>query len=208
MPPISTSIRELSRAIRRKGLVGPEGPEGPEGDQGDPGADGSKVIFGFSAPSVSNPQDEGTIFLVVDAKGVVTATYQWFLGDWLKIGDINDALHTFNVSPVTSQGGSITSGSGFGFYRLLGNKLIFVRGFINITDRGTATGFMTFPLPAGFTVVAQGGVGSCRESSVGNLCDIQFMANATAARVNKYDGTTVFTANNVFYIFSGIYEYQ
>jgi hypothetical protein len=165
----------------------------------------TQAIYGSSTPTNDVGADEDIYVQSVDA--IVLGIYKKESGVWNRIGEVNAGLQTFSPSPIQSSGGAITSASGFGFYRLLGNKLIFVRGFITVIDRGTATGFMSFSLPSSFTVVAQGGVGSCRESSVGNLCDIQFMPNLTSARVNKYDGTTVFTANNVFYTFSGIYEF-
>jgi hypothetical protein len=167
----------------------------------------TQILSGTTTPT-GTEGSSGDVYLQVDANGIVITSYQKDDVGWQQIGAINAGLN-LHVPTLTPQGGAITSvGSRNLWYRLLGQNLIFVRGFLNIVDRGTATGFLAFDLPAAYVVVAQGGTGSARESSVGNVCDLQFMSNLASARINKYDGTTVFTANNVFYYFSGIYEFQ
>lgn len=106
-------------------------------------------------------------------------------------------------STITSDGGTITTATGSGWYTKIGDR-VFYELAITITTAGTGTGGIIATLP--FTSSnARNYAGCGRETAVTGFMAVGIVAaGAATVRILKYDNTTLIASGHQI-VFSGVY---
>lgn len=171
-------------------------------------------VTGNATANVADIQGAASQFLGVNSAGTALA-FQTMSGDAAlsgaaitvtKINNVDQTTAWSTYTPtVGSQGGTFTTTSATGAYKIIGKTVHFVVQ-ITITTVGSATGFVTFTFPPGVTGNRNQNAAG-KDATTGKMVTAGWASASTTGAILFYDGTSPIAAGNILLV-SGVIEQQ